>query len=377
MLDAATALILEDNTRRKESEGWSYPSILSGFNEFETSNCLFAFAMAKRFDQGLFNSLTDHMMEDDILSSCTPSSASRAMWSCSMLLSLHEAGSSRNNYKLVDLFHQLSPLLLSSSLSSTDISNAMWAMAKSEYVIDKGIFDHLAKCMASDETLQQSNTKLVAQALWSCGKMVEYEDPKSMAKIDETSDEIDEIYDDLPRIPYVKCAHRYIEFLSENRDQVSPKQISQSIWAVGRLRLSDRVLIEAMGDIASCLHASLNAREIASTIWGLSKVNYDNPEVILKVVGRIMTPHIAKECTAQEASMLLFALGKLQIREEDALVLFSSLSMILTRKLNDATSQSIVNSLWAFESMGIAPPPELLSTWAHDRLGMNVSTHLK
>jgi len=41
--------------------------------------------------------------------------------------------------------------------------------------------------------------------------------------------------------------------------------------------------------------------------------------------------------------MLLFALlGKLQIREEDALVLFSSLSMILPRKLNDATSQSIV-----------------------------------
>ena len=40
--------------------------------------------------------------------------------------------------------------------------------------------------------------------------------------------------------------------------------------------------------------------------------------------------------------MLLFALGKLQIREEDALVLFSSLSMILPRKLNDATSQSII-----------------------------------
>ncbi len=150
----------------------------------------------------------------------------------------------------------------------------------------------------------------------------------------------------------------------------------QSIWAMGRLRLSDRVLIDEMGEIASCMHASLNAREIANTVWGLSKVDYQESEVISKIVRRIMSPHISKECTAQEASMLLFALGKLQIREEEALVLFSSLSMILKRQLNDATSQSIFNALWAHEVVGIAPPPELLSTWAHDRLGMNVSMQL-
>jgi hypothetical protein len=377
MLDAATILILKNASKRNVDAGWNYPSFLSRCNEFEASNCLFAFATAKHFDQGVFNALTDHMMEDDIVFSCTPSSASRSMWSVSMLLSLQDAGSSGNTYKLIDLFHQLSPLLLSSSLSPTDISNAMWAMAKSEYVIDKGIFDHLAKCMASDEMLRQSNTKLISRALWSCGKMVEYEDPKSMGKIHERSD-VDENYDNLPNIPpYVKSALKYVQFLSENRDQVSPKQISQSIWAIGRLRISDRILIEAMGEIASCLHASLNAREIATTIWGLSKVEYDNTEVISKVVRRIMAPHITEECTAQEASMLLFALGKLQICEEEALVLFSSLSMILKRQLNDATSQSILNALWAFEVAGIAPPPELLSTWAQDRLGMNVSTHLK
>jgi hypothetical protein len=322
MLDAATVLILEDTNKGEEDEGWDYHSFLSSCNEFEVSNCLFAFATAKRFDQGVFNSLADQMMEDDIISSCTPSSASRTMWSCSMLLSLDDAGSCENHYKLVDLFHQLSPVLLSSSLSSTDISSAMWAMAKSEYVIDRGIFDQLAESMASDEILKQSNTRLVSQALWSCGKMIEFEYQKSIAEIQVGSDEFDESDNIALRIPpYVESAHKYVQFLTENRDQISPKQISQSIWAMGRLRLSDRVLIDEMGEIALCMHASLNAREIANTVWGLSKVDYQESEVISKIVRRIMSPHISKECTAQEASMLLFALGKLQICEEEALVL--------------------------------------------------------
>ena len=79
-----------------------------------------------------------------------------------------------------------------------------------------------------------------------------------------------------------------------------------------------------------------------------------------------MSPHITNECTAQEASLLLFALGKLQIRGEEVVVLFLSLSMILKHQLNDATSQSIVNALWAHEVVGIALPLELLSTWVHD-----------
>ncbi|KAL3766550.1 hypothetical protein ACHAW5_000785 [Stephanodiscus triporus] len=378
MLDAASILILDDNINGKTDQGWYRHSFLSSCNEFEVSNCLFAFARAKNFDQGVFNSLTSQMMEDDIILSCTPSSASRTMWSCSVLLSLGDAGTSGNTYKLVDLFHQLSPLLLSSSLSSTDISSAMWAMAKSEYVIDRGIFDQLAKSMASDIMLKQSNTRLVSQALWSCGKMVEFEYPKSMAEVQEGLDKFDESDNIVLHVPpYVKSAHKFVHFLIKNRDQVSPKQISQSIWAIGRLRLSDRFLIDEMGRIALSLHASLNAREIANIIWGLSKVNYDNPEVISNIVRRIISPHITKECTAQEASMILFALGKLRICEEEALVLFASLSMVLKRQLIDATSQSIANALWAHEVLGIAPPPELLSTWAQDRLGMNVSTQPK
>jgi hypothetical protein len=365
ILNAASILIAEE-------------SFLSSCNEFEVSNCLFAFAMAKHLDQAVFNSLTDQMLDEDILMSCTPSSASRAMWSCSMLLSLNQNGKSENSYKLVDLFHQLSPLLLSSSsLSSTDISSAMWAMAKSEYIIDRGIFDQLAEAMASDGMLKQSNTRLVSQALWSCGKMIEFEHLKSTNEDGDNLEEVHESDDNVINYtppPYIESAHKYVQYLSQHRNQISPKQISQTIWAIGRLRLSDCLLVEEMSDVASRMHSLLNAREVSNIIWGLSRVDYDKPEVVSKIAKRIMSPHVFEECTVQEASMLLFALAKLQICKEDALLLFPSLSMILKRQLNDATSQSIVNALWAHEALGIPQPEELLSIWAQDRLGMNIST---
>jgi len=172
---------------------------------------------------------------------------------------------------------------------------------------------------------------------------------------------------DLP--PYVTCADKYIRFLIANQARMTPKHLSQTIWAIGRLRLSDSyIIINEMGDIASRLCPKLNAREVANIVWGLSKVDYDKPEIISQLIHHaIDSPN--KGCTAQEAANMLFALGKLQIREREV---FASLSSILRTQLHEATSQAIANALWAHEVVGIEPPPELLSTWAQDRLGMAV-----
>lgn len=316
MLDAATILILNGVNERWKVEDWSYSPFLSSCNDFEVSSFLFAFAMARRFDQELFTSLTDQMTED-ILDSCTASSASRTMWSCAMLLSLDGAGTAMNTYKLIDLFHQISPLLLSSSLSPTYVSGAMWAMAKSEYVVDKGIFDHLAQSAASDEMMQRSNTRIVSQALWSCAKMVAFETPgTNNLDADATLD--------FP--PYINACYKYIRFIVENRNRISPKQLSRSIWAIGRLRLSDAILIQEMGDIAMLQSHAFDSRDIANVVWGLSKLNYERPEAVLRLAKQVVTFQ-TNELTAREASMILFALGKLQIHDKDVFKsLYSSIS---------------------------------------------------
>ncbi|KAL7540172.1 hypothetical protein ACHAXR_009919 [Thalassiosira sp. AJA248-18] len=395
MFDAASILILDHASVGEDNEDWESSSFLMTCNEFEVSNYLFAFAIAKRFDKGVFISLTDQMAEEDILESCTPSSASRAMWSCAMLLSLDEAsnhGAKQNEFtpgsfsgesflheRQVDLFHTLAPLLLFTPLSPTDTSCAMWAMAKAEYVIDRGLFDQLASSLASEDMLELSNTRLISQALWSCGKMVEFEVPTFSAEAQTNSDgdcvsasdgdtgKSDSDSEMFSPPPYVKCVDKYIRFLITNQAQMTPKHLSQSIWAIGRLRLSDSSLIQDMIDIALCRCEQLNAREIANIVWGLSKV-HGKPEVIRTMIQRLSTsPNLTKECTAQEAANMLFALGKLQIRDQEA---FASLSSILRNRLHEANSQAIANALWAYEVVDITPPPELLSTWAQDRLGM-------
>lgn len=298
------------------------------------------------------------------------------MWSSSMLLSLDEAGSqnefssniSDNTFlreRQIDLFHQLAPLLLFPPLTPNDISFAMWAMGKAEYVIDPGIFDELALMLSSKEILKQSSTRLIAQALWSCGKMAEFEDLHVFAAPDDI-DEEEGTANILP--PYMKCSEKYLQHLIANRSRITPYQLAIACWAIGRLRLSNTFLVNEMGDIASNLCGRLNARETANVVWGLSKADYDRTDVVSNLITHvILSDELSEACTAQEASNMLYVLGRLQIRDEE---LFSALTSILSDKLHESTSQAIANSLWAHDAVRIDPPVELLSSWAQDKLGM-------
>ena len=118
-----------------------------------------------------------------------------------MLLSLEEAGNlggnSRNkrnelgtsvggepflHERRVDLFHQLAPLLLRSPMLPTDALCVMWAMAKVQHLIDMGIFDRLTASLASEGMLERSNTRLISQEPWSCGRMAGFEGRRFTAR---------------------------------------------------------------------------------------------------------------------------------------------------------------------------------------------------
>ena len=420
MLDAASVLILEgDNYNMDKSYNnivtfdddffsSSSSSFLSNCNEYELSNYLWVFAMARRFDKEVFVSLTDQMLDYDIEESST---ASRVMWSSAMLLSLNDTDttSSRNygddshsafldnqyysptsddsidffHERQVDLFHHLGGVLFSSQLSPIDASCAMWAMAKTSYAIDRGIFDFLAESLATKEMLEASNTRHISQALWACGKMVAFEDPMmtDMAVVQGTNDNADntentenwelEETKEQPMLnppPYMKGVDKFLEFLILNQDQMTPKHTAQTIWAIGRLRISDYDKLVKIGAIALRIAPRCNAQEIANIVWGLSKVGYPNQWVVSKLIEQITSsPKLASDCTCQEAANALYALGRLQIRDPHA---FSSLSSIMLNRMQEATSQAIANALWAHEVVDLEPPRELLDCWARDNLGL-------
>ncbi len=144
LLDAASTLIRDDSIQVDVADhndvifvdyGVTVP-FLEQCNDYELSWLLWAFAVSRRFDKKVFLCLTDQILDSISDDSFSASSASRVMWSTSVLLSLDEAGDQHDG-RHIDLFHQLSPILLSSHLSPTDLSCAMYAIAKTNYVFGK------------------------------------------------------------------------------------------------------------------------------------------------------------------------------------------------------------------------------------------------
>ncbi len=214
-------LILPDNGRNETQLIQSVLPLfaneryLQNCNEFEVSNFMFILAKAKYYDEVVIKALCNRMSNLDIISSCTPSSASRFLWSISSLVS----GIEDNEVAelLFKMFQSLGGTLLSSRITSVDASSAMWAVAKSSYSLDKGIFDHLAEMLAKDQMLEQATVQHVCQALWACGKMSHFEDPlKEKMEFGEVKPP-----------PYHKYAIKYASFLVSSIDQMSPKDVAQ------------------------------------------------------------------------------------------------------------------------------------------------------
>lgn len=289
--EAATLLLLEDET------------FLSTCNEFEVSNIAWSFVTVNKAHIEVMLALANRMMEADIVRTCTPSSASRVLWSFTKLLSIVEDGNDDFAVKdareaelvdkLFELFQSLSGIMLSSQLTPVDCSAAMWAMAKASYPLDMGVFDHLAEKLSEDTMLERSGISVVAKALWAAGRMTEWEGVRT--------DDID-YYEDSLIPPYVESAKRYATFLLSLKDQMSSRDVAQSIWAIGRLRIESSNILDRFAVVAKEKAGSSNAIEISSILWGLTRLRYDNEEVIRVLTDRFRDPSVLYLASPREIS---------------------------------------------------------------------------
>ena len=104
---------------------------------------------------------------------------------------------------------------------------------------------------------------------------------------------------------------------------------------------------------------------------GNKQVEFDDEDWTQnKFAGRLFIPasnDILASTTSQEAANVLYALGKMQIRDKET---FSCMNSVLMRKLEDATTQTIANALWAHESVNLVAPGQLFDSWAKEKLGI-------
>ncbi len=329
---------------------------LSKCNEFECSNFMWSLSMTRNYNKSLLVLLSDRMRDEDILSSCTPSSASRFLWSFTNLV---ENGSEDLEMKeiLFEMFQTLGGILLSTQLTPVDASSAMWAMAKSSYSLDMGIFDHLAEVLAVDFMLENATVQQIAEACWSCGKMFTWEDPlREKMEFGEAT---------IP--PYVKNGEKFASYLVLNRDRMSSKDLSQTLWAIGRLQISNDDIVTPLACMAAsmAIEKEFNSQELANIIWALSKANFNDKETICTLTKEIRKPAMLDSLTPQEAANVLYALGKMRIKDKNT---FSCMNAVIMRQLEMSTTQTIANALWAHECVQFRPPRQLFDSWAKEKL---------
>jgi len=330
-------------------------TFLKKCNEFECSNFMFFFAMSNTYDKDVIRLLADRMSDNDIVSSCTPSSASRFLWSFTKLVESNEEDLHIKEI-LYEMFQNLGGILLSMQLTPVDASSAMWAIAKSSYSLDMGVFDHLAECLTQQCMMKRATIQQVTEALWSCGKIYNWDwEGREHGKTSAP--------------PYVRSAKTFASFLVSQRSKMSPKDISQAILSLGYMRISDDYILKPLAykAVEFADESKFNSQELANIVWALSKLNLEDEVVFLHLTSQLRSPHIMDQCTSQEAANVLYALGKMKIRDKDT---FECMDEVLMRNLDGATTQAIANALWAHECVNLAPHRKLFDSWALEKLNI-------
>lgn len=143
--------------------------------------------------------------------------------------------------------------------------------------------------------------------------------------------------------------------------------MSKSIWALGALRISDFKILPALGLKASniALDKGFNSQELANIIWGLSKTGFRDESVISTLTKEMQDENILRQSTPQEAANVIYAMGTMMIRDDD---LFDCMNRVVMNNLDEATTQTIANVLWAHDRVNLTPPQTLFDSWAKEKL---------
>jgi hypothetical protein len=260
-------------------------------------------------------------------------------------------------------------LIESSNLSPRDASSAIYAYAKAQYMFDMGIFDHIVNIFVNhvDKNPSLCTLRQICQTLWACGKMVSFE--TSNDDMDDV--EIHATVKDHP--PYYEGFVVMVLHVVHNADALSVQDVTQTFWAMARFDLfaidSDvDVNIEPLLHQVQTLSSIFNAQERATLLWSFSKVPVMSPmlaRAIFLLTRPFARPFLSEHQLVidhpQVASIILYSLGRMNIRDRD--VFHHLTDFVLEYQIKSANAQTIANILWAHSTVHIEPPQQLLERW--------------
>lgn len=314
----------------------------------DITNFLWFKSVTRWHDQESLQLLCQRILDPEMVDSCTPKLASRILGGFTSITSLEtiKDGDNHQMDKVASqLFHCYGVHFLTSRLTPAQAVTALYSYAKASYVQDMGIFDHLASSVSSMTHL--CTTRQLSRSLWSCGKMIAFEQLDS----------------DLP--PYHNSSLLIAKELCNRSNQLTPPDVTQCIWALARLRVREASYLEPLIERAVEVSQMMNTIEVVNIIWGLGKSRYFASDLLL-----ILTERLKKEppdASPKQAASALFALGQLNFRDKE---LYDTLCSVLINQIDNTSAQSLANVLWAYKTVEFRPPTELLNYWASKKLGL-------
>jgi hypothetical protein len=316
-------------------------------------------------DEDVLAALAERTLKDDIVENCTPKLASRILNSYSCLIyntnskSVPEA--SRITCLMGNLFERFGEHLLSTQMTPLDASSAIGSYIRASYVYDLGIFDNLIKVLANQ--LNDCYDRQVSQSLWACGKLSMWENVEDL-------DGNDIVQEQKP--PYLDNAIKLARHLSKAAPTLTQKGVAQALWGMARLQIDDTDIVGPLMLRARTLSLLLSSQELANILWAASKLRSTDFKTVF-----VLTRPFASEdgaakvesvaVTPQEASIILFALGKLDIRDENV---FKNLSLAIMDNINVASAQAIAMTIEAHRAVYLEPPQRLMDAWVSRKLGI-------
>lgn len=331
----------------------------------------FKSSIAHQEIEAILPTLGSRLLEKDIVNTCTPKQACRILSAFTALCTrpelLNVGEDLRHSMLISNLFECHGEHLLSTRLSPLDTSSAVYAYAKAQYVADMGIFDHLVNMVASQAS--HYSNRQISQTLWACGRMISYD--SIGVDEDDLGNEFSSVASYRP--PYVSSATTLAIYLASSSSALSCKDVVQALWALSHLGLNDARIIEPLVDRVHMVATNLNVQERANLLWALSKLRSHDSKVIFLLTRPFANPSNVNNdgschmtfIKPQEASNILYALGRMNIRDESV---FRNLTDLILEQIDSVSAQTVANVLWAHRAVHLEPPRLLLDKWAGRRL---------
>ena len=273
------------------------------------------------------------------------------------------AASIRLRDLLYQLFDTLGDYLLSKRLDPHDLSSSLVAYAKAGYALDLAIIEHVTATLAS--RLDDCSVRQVTQSLWAIAKMNEWE----LANTDNNARGIQ-------RPLFLSHAPTLAAHLSSRASELSTKDIAQTIWAFARLDIQEPFdMLDPLLARANLAVHLMTAQETANCLWALSKIARNNAyQTVFKLTQHLRNEEVLYELKLQEATTILYALGRLDIRDE---WIFDQLSQLVLSKVENTSSPAIARIFWAHRQVHLKPPQDILDAWASKKLGLIPVSNMK